>query len=91
MTVIKHEHLQKMAEALDEVIEAAEGYKAYLKTRMEGHKGISEDVPPMPMLRRQLGNVERFIDTADNQMVEQLINMVNAIETLELAERGEFV
>ncbi len=93
MTVIRQKHVQRMAESLDEVIEAAEEYKAYLQGQMEAHKGIRDDAPPMYMfaLKYQIGNLERFIATLDDQVLEQLTDIVNVLDPMEQAQRGELV
>lgn len=80
-----------MAEALDMVIKAAEDYKLVLQQRLEEFESSELTEPAKRTLARQLGRAKLFIETIDDQVLEQLREMVNGIETLELAARGEFV
>ena len=91
MTVIKHRQLQEIADALDAMVTAAEDYKADLSKRMEKYQGMDDHVTPRRQVKWQLELAERFIDTLDDVVLEQLMLMVNRIETLDVAERGEFV
>ena len=80
-----------MAEALDMVIKAAEDYKLVLQQRLEEFEASNLTAPARRTLARQIGRTETFIETIDYQALDQLRELVNGIETLELAARGEFV
>jgi hypothetical protein len=91
MTVIKHKQLQEIADGLDAMVMAAEDYRADLSKRLEQYQDMADNITPRRQVKWQLELVERLINTLDDDVLEQLMLLVNRIETLDVAERGEFV
>ena len=91
MTVIKHKQLQEIADGLDAMVMAAEDYRADLSKQLEQYQDMADNITPRRQVKWQLELVERLINTLDDDVLEQLMLLVNRIETLDVAERGEFV
>ena len=91
MTVIKHKQLQEIADGLDAMVMAAEDYRADLSKRLEQYQDMADNITPRRQVKWQLELVERLINTLDDDVLEQLMLLVNRTETLDVAERGEFV
>ena len=91
MTIIKHRQVRELADALDAMVNAAEDYRADLSNRMRQYQDMADDVSPRRQVKWQLELVERLINTLDDDVLEQVMLLVNRIETLDVAERGEFV
>ncbi|MFQ5861294.1 MAG: hypothetical protein ACE5IG_07090 [Dehalococcoidia bacterium] len=88
MTVIKHQPVQKMAEAFDTLLQDSEGYKAFLSEKLARYQSQTATDARLPSLvQRQVQRVDRFLNLLQDSVLEQLMEMVNRIEGIVRAEQ----
>ena len=88
----RHPQVEAIGNTLDELVTLAKDYQNHLVKRGK-QAGVAH--LPVPGLERDLSiqalRVEQLIDTLDDEILDQVREIANAIATLELRASGKFV
>lgn len=89
----RHPQAEAIGDALDQVVHAAQAYKAYIEARL-----AQEEAHPSPpdqavasAYRLQLDRIDQFLASLDGDILDQLREIVNAVAVMELRAAGKFV
>lgn len=88
----RHPQAEAIGDALDAVVHAAQAYKTYMQERLAQEEASATPIPDMASTYRlQISRMDRFIDSLDGDILDQLREIVNAVAVMELRASGKFV
>ncbi len=84
---------EAIGDALDQVVHAAQVYKAYIEERLarEAANPSPPDQAVASAYRMQLDRIDHLLASLDGDILDQLREIVNAVAVMELRAAGKYV